>query len=181
MWDKEKQDFLEQLYRDHAESLRLYSYALLGKQPEFLPLAEDCVQQTFLKAMRQIQSLRQHGAPYLWLYKTCQYTTLTEMKTLKRRAKILQYPASVEDNYEIADPKDHFTEWIVKEDIQGLLTTLVVDLTDQEYAVYTVSFLEAKSILETAVILNVSEGSVRGARQRIRHKLRCLIKAYLCE
>lgn len=87
MWDKEKQDFLEQLYRDHAENLRLYSYALLGKQPEFWPLAEDCVQQTFLKAMRQIHSLRQHGAPYLWLYKTCQYTTLTEMKTLKRRAK----------------------------------------------------------------------------------------------
>ena len=103
------------------------------------------------------------------------------MKTLKRRAKILQYPASVEDNYDIADPKNHFTEWIVKEDIQRLLTTLVVDLTDQEYAVYTVSFLEAKSILETAVILNISEGAVRGARQRIRHKLRCLIRAYLCE
>ena len=44
-------EFLDLLYRNYYNSLKLYAYAVLEKRYEYWPLAEDCVQRTFETAI----------------------------------------------------------------------------------------------------------------------------------
>lgn len=167
----EEQEFLDELYRRYNVRLQLYSFALLDKRMEYWPLAEDCVQITFEKAMIKINALRKHDTPYLWLKKTCHNITISERRKYYNRAKILRYPVALEEVKPVADPKNDIAEWIAREDLLDKWQELIEALTEQELIVYKETYEEGKTIRETARDLKVTDGAIRGALQRIRRKI----------
>lgn len=167
----EEQEFLDELYRRYNVRLQLYSFALLDKRWEYWPLAEDCVQITFEKAMTKIVVLRKHDTPYLWLKKTCHNITISERRKYYNRAKILHYPVSLDEVEPVADPKNDIAEWIAREALLDKKQELIKALTEQEFIVYKETYEEGKTIQETARDLKVTDGAIRGALQRIRRKI----------
>ena len=165
--DKEK-EFLDLLYQRYYADLRDYSFKILDLHHEYLPLAEDCVQQTFEKAIIKMDILLNHEAPYLWLKKTCRNITLTERRNCFIRARILRFPVSIDEHFEATDPKDLITDWIISEDLSDRKQLLMENLTEQERLVYKAIFEEELSYQEAEEKYHISDGTLRGALQRIK-------------
>lgn len=180
MLTSEEQYFLDELYQRYNMRLQLYSFTLLDKRWEYWPLAEDCVQITFEKAMIKINVLKKHDSPYLWLKKTCHNITISERRKHYNRVRILRYPIALDEVGSVADPHNDIAEWIVKEELYDKRHELTQALTKQEFEVYHETYVEGKTIQETARDLNVTDGAVRGALQRIKRKIIRMSTCFLC-
>ena len=167
--NKEK-EFLARLYSEYYTKLIDYSYSLLDRNLKSWPLAEDCVQSTFEKAMIKMNVLQKHDLPYLWLRKTCRNITLSENRKLINRARILRYPISFDQQLDVADPKDDIAEWILREELIDRKQQLLENLTEQERMVYQAIFEENLSHQETEKLYSMTDGTIRGAIQRIKRK-----------
>lgn len=176
--DKE-QEFLDKLFRRYYQSLRDYSFSLLDKQPEHRHLAEDCTQQTFVTATLKMDILLAHEMPYLWMKKTCYHITISEKRKLNNRAKILHYPLSLDQRIDVADPKDDIVEWISQEDLSDRKQQLISVLTEQEHMVYQAVYEENLSYQETKQKYNITDGTIRGAIQRIKKKVLKIFTTFL--
>lgn len=167
---RREEEFLVYLYQNYYDYLKLYSYAILDKQYEYWPLAEDCVQMTFEKAIEKMNLLQSHETPFFWLKKTCRYITLTEKRKLATRARILRYPVSIDEEFDVADPKDAIADWILSEDLSDRKQLLMDNLTEQERLVYKAIYEEELSYREAEEKYGISDGTLRGAMQRIKRK-----------
>ncbi len=171
MLTSEEKDFLDMLYRKYEQKLFWISYEILGRRSDNRQLAEDCVQQTFEIAMRKYTNLRRSPVPYFWLRKTCQNISRTESRKLARRNRIMNNPVFFEESYNIPNPKDGIAEWLLSQDLLQKETKLLSLLTRKEAAVYRAVYKEHLSNQDAAHLLHVSEGAVRGAKQRIKDKM----------
>lgn len=168
--DKERA-FLDELYQKYYKILLLSSFVLLGKQKEHWETAEDCVQETFVKAMIKMHKLYCHTAPELWLKKTCRNITLSKRRKQYNRARILGFPSPMQGAEEIKDVKNDIAEWIIREELLEKKQQLLETLTQQEQQVYRNIYEGRQTIKEAAEALQITEGSVRGALQRIKKKI----------
>ena len=168
---RREEEFLADLYQNYYDYLKTYSYTLLNKQHEYWPLAEDCVQLTFVKAIEKMGLLQNHETPFFWLKKTCRYITLTERRKLATRARILRYPVSIDEQIDIADPKDAIADMILSEDLSDRKRLLMDNLTEQERLVYKAIYEEELSYREAEEKYGISDGTLRGAMQRIKRKV----------
>ncbi len=178
MLSSDEAAFLESLYEKYAASLFVYSFSMLKPLPDALWLAEECVQDTFVKALL-MDRLRNHPEPFGWLRITCRNITLSKKRKIKNRRRILGGPLSGDSIYTAQDPADCIEEWILKNDLTDARETLLASLTDQELLVYQAYYERDLSLKDTAEILGLSGNSVRGALQRIKNKLGKLILTIL--
>ena len=170
MLSANEQIFLESLYRRYAMGLQLFSYSLLDRRKENWPLAEDCVQLTFEKAMLKIQILQEHESPYLWLRRTCHNITVSERRKQYNRARILHFPVPVDMADSVADPQNGIAEWIIREELLEMKQELLLSLSEQESRVYKTIYQDGETIADTARHLNLTNDAVRGTLERIRRK-----------
>lgn len=179
MLTEKEQVFLDELYRRYSLRLQLFCFEIFDRKWEYWQLAEDCVQQTFEKAMIKIHRLLKHEKPYLWLRKTCHNIAISERRKLYNRDRILRYPFSTTEKIQVADPKDDITDWIIKEDLLERAEELFALLTEQEQMVYDLIYNQDNTITQAANKMSVTSGAVRGALQRIRKKITKILPGFI--
>lgn len=163
---------IDQLYSKYYRELYQYSFSLFDYKQQFMPDAEDCVQEAFEKAIRHSGQLEHHPEPLLYLKKMCYHIAVTKRRNIKNRNRILGYPVPLGEDEEVPQMQDLVTDWIIRQDRQAAKAQLKEQLTDGEGRVYQAYFEENLSIRETADSLGISHGAVRGCIQRIRAKAR---------
>lgn len=170
MLSEHEQIFLDRMYQRHAQSLYRYSLSLLRSLPDASSLAEECVQDTFVVAMRKIRILQQLESPEAWLITTCKRITISKRRKMLNRRRIVGKSISIEESYDIADIHNRLDKWIEKHDLQQMKQQLILSLTEQELAVFHLYYEEELSLKESATKLQISENAVQGTIQRIRAK-----------
>lgn len=168
MEDKQRNIIL--LYEKYYRELLQYSFSLFDYKKEHLPDAEDCVQDTFEKALRNMRRLQEHPAPLLWLKRMCRNITMTRRRNIRNRARILGWPVPVEGQENLLGGRDGIAEWMCALENRDAKQVLLQVLTENEREVYRVYYEKELGIRETAGELGITEGSVRGCLQRIRQK-----------
>ena len=169
MDDREREAFLERLYRDYYRSLFNKSFSAFNYDPEFRQLTEDCVQETFLRALKEAELLSGLEEPLYWLFTTCGHITASERRKLRRRRQILNAAPADE---EPVDPQDAIADWMAEDDLLGKKEQLLASLTEQERAVYKAVYEEHRAAREAAASIGTTEGGVYAALRRIRKKIR---------
>lgn len=161
--------FLDHLYLVFYQTLLYQSYALLKSCPDAMAAAEECVQDTFLIAMKKIKKLIDHENPERWLMNTCYKATISRRRKLYNRARKLGFPEPFH-TIEAPDPQNDIEEWFLREEIRDREEELKGLLTEQETNVFNEYFKKRLSIRETAQALRLPESSVCGTIHRIRKK-----------
>ena len=158
---------LERLVLQYQQSLLRTCFLYLRDRA----LAEDAVQDTFLKAYRSLASFRGECSEKTWLMKIA-INTCCDLRRAHRLRRI--DPCRIPDLLpQAAEP---FTE------AEEALVTQVMQLPRKLREVILLYYYQDMTVTEIAVSLGISQSSVSGRLKRARGKLRALLEGRdLCE
>src|SRR5258708_2225595 len=154
-----KQRQFDALVRCYSGDLFRYAYWLCGEEA----LAQDLVQETFLRAWKSLDSLRETAAAKAWLITILrrEHARLYERKT----------PQLVDvDDVEVADERDALNPEAAGED--GLIRAAMHRLDAKYREPLLLQVLGGFSCEEIARELNISSAAVRTQMFRARRKFK---------
>ncbi len=160
-WDKdnllEKREDISQLYLKHR--MQLYQFIVSSTQDK--ELAKDIVQETFLEALRQYDTFRQHPQKIGWLYKTAR----NKIHEIQRKFQQIDWACIGIDSEEICEPE---IGYMMKE----MELTLRKELTSEEFERFYRYFIWGYSIKEMAEMEGITENNIYVKLSRLRKKLK---------
>ena len=159
---------LEELIRHWEKRLLYYIRRLVSDEED----AWDVLQETWVKAVRQIGSLREPRSLPMWLYRIARNTAMTRL-----RGRYADH-AVFDDSQDAADVNgdtDSFTFEDAEQVHYGLSR---ISLPHRE--VLTLFFLEDLSIDEIAEVLEVAPGTVKSRLHFAKKALRAVIEQEEC-
>lgn len=174
----ERKRAIEILYDKYYRELFIYSFSLFDYRQQHLQDAEDCVQETFEKAVKNLEDVLKNAAPLKYLMVMCKNITLSRRRDIHLHQKILKFPQTIDEHFDVADSRDIVMDWMIRRENEEIKKMLLEELTDKEKTVYHLYFEQNMSIKETAQEMNGTAGSVRGSIQRIRSRAMKLQNIY---
>ena len=144
-----------------------------------LQIAEDLVQDSFIKALKSISSFREDSTFYTWIYRITVNTSKNYLVSKKRKDELLQTDISKEENYLIEPvdkdtPEDLFhasqLHKIIIESLNGLGEDTKTALTLREF--------DGLSYEQIAEVVNCPVGTVRSRIFRGREVIDDAIKQH---
>jgi len=187
------QDFSLQKLRegDKAEFARLvesYSgmiYRLALNMLDDSQDAEDVLQETFIKAYRNLSKFDGRSSLSTWLYRIATNEALMMIRRRKKKFVSidapLQFSDQEQDTMNIVDwcclPEDE----LISSEALAYLNQAIDKLAPNLRIVFVLRDIEGLSTRETAEILNLSETAVKTRLSRARFRLRELLTSYYGE
>ncbi len=165
-WQQGSAGALEALVRRHHAPL-LAHLTRLTTRPE---LAEDLVQETFLRLVRDGHSYR-YPRPFLpWLYTIARHLTRNYYQSAYHR-RVEMRPELPEVAAAGPDPADWLERWERREGLRAALA----ELSFEQREVLSLRFGQGFSVEETATVLGVPAGTVKSRSFTALRRLRdCL-------
>ena len=152
---------IDELYDLYADEL--YRYARFTLRDAHL--AEDVVQEVFIRAIRAWDSFRGDAAPRTWLWQIAR----NYMRDVMRRKQV-RNRHSVSDPVELYDVGAPFESLLELED---QLTTL----TDDQRQVFILRCMQDLPVKDTALVLGWTESKVKTTLSRAMKQLRIQLEA----
>ena len=142
-------------------------------------IAEDLVQDSFIKSFKSIGSFREDSTFYTWIYRITVNTSKNYLVSKKRKDELLQTDISKEENF-VIEPKDKDTpedlfhanqlHKVIIESLNGLGEDTKTALTLREF--------DGLSYEQIAEVVNCPVGTVRSRIFRGREVIDDAIKEY---
>lgn len=151
----------EELYRTHYRELLMYCTGACRDRT----LAEDTVQETFVKALQNAQLFEELGRSQrrAWLYRTARNLLCDRYRR-----------SNLEQRYETAAEREPMGEETGFQSVENAL--LLAQLSPEDKALFSLRYLEDYSAAELAEALHIPAGTVRARLSRIRQKLKRMLK-----
>lgn len=158
------------LYAEAYPRIRRYIGSLVHDQSE----AEDLTQDTFLRAYRSREALREPQAKMTWLYRIATNVSVDRMRQRARR------PAVADTEIEEIDPPDEgaaLQKVIEQAEMSSCIQGFLSALPDNYRSVMMMADLQEMSGPEIAELLGISVATVKIRLHRARQKLKAAIAA----
>lgn len=167
----EQYEFLNALVLRYGDALTKYAYRFLGYQPHLQQTAQDAVQETFLKAVKEVEALMVHPNVAGWLKVSLRNVLLNIRRQNQQGEEKIQGICMDASQRQLCAALDAF-EVHQYPQLQEVMEAAAAVLTESEASTFYNHFLEGLTMEETALLEGTSVDSVRGRIQRIRKKLR---------
>lgn len=169
---KAQADYLREITLQSADVLTKYAYRFFGYQPHMREIAEEAVQDTYLKAVEDVESLMKHPNKIGWL-KVSLRNILLNIKR-EQHWKYEDAKETIDDNPDkklhiVLDAFDEFDHYPRLKELEEVANAI---LTPDEAETFYDHFLCGLTTEETAILESVSNDTVRGRISRIRKKLK---------
>jgi RNA polymerase sigma factor (SigM family) len=155
---------LEQLYRDYYAPLLRYLERMCGS-PE---LAEELVQETFIKAYIGLLTFRGECSVTTWLFRIARNLYLNSLRRPSPSAIKTDQLLAIPDNGKQQDP-------VYQADLReqrDRISLLLAQLPERQRSVLLLRDLEGLSYLEIAGVLDISLSAVKVSLFRARNSFR---------
>ena len=137
-------------------------------------LAEDVVQETFIKVIRSLVSYRGDGPIAAWIYRIGYREAITA--TRRRREDPLD-PVAVA--VEIDRPTESVEEQVLAGELAARLDEAINSLSEPVRAAFVLRDVEGLSTTEVAAVLEISASAVKMRLARARETMRRQLEEYL--
>jgi RNA polymerase sigma-70 factor, ECF subfamily len=149
----------ETLVRQHHGAVSAYARAMASTSS----LAEDAVQETFLRAWRYLDSFRGDGSFEGWLIRICRRCVIDLEQAERRRSQPVDVP--------VAEARDHGST--------VELTDLMASLPMEQREVLVLCGVLGYDYDTAALVLDVPVGTVRSRLSRARQRLAARLESPL--
>jgi len=164
-------DAFRHLVERHSRSVFRLAYRLTGHEQD----AEDVVQETFLKAFREIRRFEARSSFATWLYRitvNCSHDLLRQRPRAGARSSLddpdLRVAAELADQSAAADPMRELTSRRIDERVRAAMA----GLSGQERSAFVMRHYEGLSIEEIGGVLNLKASAAKHSIFRAVQKLR---------
>jgi len=149
----------------HGRGLHRLGYRMMANAED----AEDVVQETFLRAFRQIRSFQQESTVRTWLYRIAANYCLD---LIRSRKKVAPWPSAPAREWEPAEDRPLPDRLAEMQMFQRRLASAMEELTAQERAAFVLRHCEGQSIEAIAEALGVNSNAAKHSVFRAVRKLR---------
>lgn len=161
---------IEEMYTKYYISLKRHCIKLVSYNPQFVSIAEDCVQEAFYRAICHAEDFESSPNQYGWLATCCSHYMLSHIRQAKKREKIIGKSVSLDEYGDIPDLMDNILAWIAHIEYQETVAEFIATLSPLEQKVFRAYYEKGLSLKDTAQRAKLSTTSVRGTLDRIRTK-----------
>lgn len=158
------------LVERHSRSVFRLAYRMMGNEAD----AEDVVQETFLRAYRQLAQYETRCAFSTWLYRIATNYALDLLRAKRRHAE--HQPLPSEDG---SDPLDQFRadapgqdRLMLSAEVRHRFESALAELTEQERAAFEMRHFEGMSIEQIGDVLSIGGSATKNSIFRAVRKLR---------
>lgn len=167
-----EKNLFHDLIRPYERRMYMTAFSILQNAGE----AEDAVQETMLKAYRNLQSFRGEAKFSTWLTSIALNEARGQRRKSERRATVSIDEERDQDNadcdpYLLRDWREIPSESLERKDIADRLQAAVQELPEIYRTVFVLRDMEETSIEETARVLGLQAGAVKVRLHRARMML----------
>lgn len=155
------------IFKEHYSRIFRYLVSMVRDTAE----AEDLTQETFLRAYRGRDSLRDEGAQTAWLYTIATNVSLDRLRQYARRAPLES--ATDPQEVDLAEPDAPSLQKLIERDeMSACVQRYLSDLSDNYRAVILLHDMHGLTSAEIARLLDESLPNVKIRLHRARRKLK---------
>ena len=144
-----------------------------------LQIAEDIVQDSFIKAFKALESFREDSSFYTWIYRITVNTSKNFLVSKKRKSELLNSDLSEEASYEIEPVETYSPEDLLQAtQLKKVITETVDQLGEDTRTALTLRELDGLSYEQIADVVNCPVGTVRSRIFRGREVIDKAISQY---
>ncbi|MCC6394975.1 MAG: RNA polymerase sigma factor [Bryobacterales bacterium] len=167
-------DAFRVLVERHSRSVFRLAYRLTGNEQD----AEDVVQESFLRAYRQLEKYDGRAGFHTWLYRIAANYALDLLRSRKRiNQRKDEDGLSMLDN--IPTPEPSADRAVLSSQLQQRLASAMAALSQQERAAFVLRHFEGHSIDEIGEALGVGESATKNSIFRAVQKLRRALEPFV--
>ena len=142
-------------------------------------IAEDIVQDSFIKAFNALESFREDSSFYTWIYRITVNTSKNFLVSKKRKSELLNSDLSEEASYEIEPVETYSPEDLLQAtQLQKVITETIDQLGEDTRTALTIRELDGLSYEQIADVVNCPVGTVRSRIFRGREVIDEAISQY---
>lgn len=179
-------DAFTRLSEPHRRELLVHCYRIVGS----FQVAEDMVQETFLRAWRRLETFEGRASFRAWLYKIATNACLEILRKTPRRALIPDHIPASESPYPVLEPveepiwleplpdsflpsddQDPEARYTMRESVRLAFLTVLQRLPPRQRAILILRDVLNWETRETAYLLDMTESAVTSALHRARQTL----------
>ncbi|MGE4414715.1 MAG: RNA polymerase sigma factor [Bacteroidales bacterium] len=136
--------------------------------------ANDILQNTLLKAWKNLEGFREESRLYTWLYRIATNESLTFLKRarLKATLSLSDYSKQLENQLE-ADA------YFNGDDTQRLFRKAVLKLPDKQRAVFTMRYFDDMKYEDISEVLGTSVGALKASYHHAFQKIQIFLKEHV--
>ena len=169
-------DMLSALMRQHNRRMFRIARAILRNDAE----AEDIVQDAFVKAFTELDTLRDPGSVAAWLARITANLAISRIRLLKRRGRIVLAEGELKDRPDYIESDQRTPERLTAiSDVRRLLERAIDRLPDGFREVFMLRVVEQMSVEETASTLGILAQTVKSRLHRAKAMLRSDLEEHL--
>ena len=125
-------------------------------------IAEDLVQESFIKSFNSLASFREDSSFYTWIYRITVNTSKNFLVSKKRKNELLSSDISEDQTYEIEyEDTDTPEDLLQASQLKKLITETIDKLGEDTKTALTLRELDGLSYEEIAKVVNCPVGTVR--------------------
>ena len=144
-----------------------------------LQIAEDIVQDSFIKAFKALESFREDSSFYTWIYRITVNTSKNFLVSKKRKSELLNSDLSEEASYEIVPVETYSPEDLLQAtQLKKVITETIDQLGEDTRTALTLRELDGLSYEQIADVVNCPVGTVRSRIFRGREVIDEAISQY---
>ena len=142
-------------------------------------IAEDIVQDSFIKAFNALESFREDSSFYTWIYRITVNTSKNFLVSKKRKSELLNSDLSEEASYEIEPVETYSPEdFLQATQLKKVITETIDQLGEDTRTALTLRELDGLSYEQIADVVNCPVGTVRSRIFRGREVIDEAISQY---
>lgn len=177
--DKEIREMINNPFtRDKGFKILVYTYqrrlyGIIRKMVIIHEDADDILQNTFIKAMKHINSFKGDSSIFTWLYRIA---TNESLNYLEKKKKHYFFP--IEDHQKAMENYVDYSPYISGEEIQKALQKIILKLPEKQRLVFHLKYYEDLSYEEINQITGTSIGAFKASYHHATKKIESYIKLY---
>ncbi len=160
----------EEVVNQYQTDLINFHYRFVGNRFE----AEDLAQETFIKAYRKMDTLKEQGKLKSWLFSIARNTVIDFFRKNKNRAILLD--SAILENIAETTAVD-FQDRIANAEMSRELELCIEQLVREDRAIIKLLYYEGFSYKEISEMLGINQNTLKSRLHRARKVLLASIKA----
>ncbi len=176
--DKLEDSFYEEICEKYFKDVYQFCIYLTKGNRSLNHIVEECVQETFLEAKKQIKKLKNHPNVKGWLYVTSRNMINSSMRKYytKNKHEIPIYEEVACSSTSVEEELENISESGI--DIDKLKIDIMKQLKEEEYQFYIDCFIKKMPVKEIAEKYNISISATYTRIHRLRVKIKKMVERY---